>query len=134
MNFVSIRYIFVSGVSHFAGLPFRNDFMIIPITFGHYMEVGAAVSRDGSFVLVLEFMANRIQKFWLRGPKANTLELFITFQGKRDNIKTTTNGTFRVAMNIINSLLAVVPTGQEIDADGNVLKIVNFEAESALLL
>ena len=56
--------------------------------------VGTAVSTDGSFVLVTELFANRTQKFWLKGPKANTSEILITFQGRPDNIKTTADGTF----------------------------------------
>lgn len=81
---------------------------------------------DGSFVLVSEFIGNRIQKFWLRGPKANTSEVLLSFQGRPDNIKTTTRGTFWVAVNNGNSLLATLPTGKEIDGDGNVLKTVGF--------
>ncbi|RVW17138.1 Protein strictosidine synthase-like 12 [Vitis vinifera] len=90
---------------------------------------GAAVSRDGSFVLVSEFIANRTQKFWLRGPKANTSELFFTFQGRPDNIKTSITDTFWVAVNIGKSVPTTVPTGQRMDAHGNVLQTVNFEAE-----
>ena len=91
--------------------------------------VGAAVSGDGSFVLVSELFANRTQKFWLKGPKANTSEVLITFQGRPDNNKTTANGTFWLAVNTGKFLLPTSPTGQGIDADGNVLRTVNFESE-----
>ena len=39
MNFVSIGYIFMSQVSDFAGLPSRNEFILISITFGRYNDV-----------------------------------------------------------------------------------------------
>ncbi|GMQ11131.1 hypothetical protein CsSME_00053888 [Camellia sinensis var. sinensis] len=39
---------------------------------------GVAVSSDRSFVLVSENSANRILKYWLRGPKANTAEILIS--------------------------------------------------------
>ncbi|KAK7292091.1 hypothetical protein RIF29_07777 [Crotalaria pallida] len=47
---------------------------------------GVAVSRDGSFVLV-ELVANRVTRFWLKGPRANP-ELFWQLAGRSDNIKT----------------------------------------------
>lgn len=85
---------------------------------------GTAVSRDGSFVLLSEFISNRTRKFWLRGPKAHTSEVLFTFLGRPDNIKRTTGGTFWVAVNIGPS-----PTGQWMDAYGSVLRTLNFEAE-----
>ena len=36
MTFVSIINIFVSRVSDFVGLPSQSDFLVIPMTFGHY--------------------------------------------------------------------------------------------------
>ena len=61
---------------------------------------GTVVSRDGSFVLVSEIIANRTHKFWLRGPKAYTSELVFTFQGRSDNIRKTPKGDFLVAVNV----------------------------------
>ena len=43
---------------------------------------GVAVNKGGSFVLVGEFIAARIQRYWLKGPKAMTLELFLYPPGK----------------------------------------------------
>nr|CAN77944.1 hypothetical protein VITISV_044020 [Vitis vinifera] len=51
------------------------------------LAVGVAINKDGSFVLVSEFIATRIQRYWLRGPKANTSELFLKPTGTPDNIK-----------------------------------------------
>ncbi len=37
---------------------------------------GVAVSQDGSFVLVAEFLAFRIQRYWIAGPRAGSHEVF----------------------------------------------------------
>ena len=57
------------------------------------------VSRDGSFVLVSEFKGNRIRRFWIKGPRANTSELFMQLAGSPNNIRRNPNGDFWVAVN-----------------------------------
>lgn len=44
--------------------------------------VGTQVSSNDTFVLVSETIARRIQKYRLKGPKANTAKVFITSQIK----------------------------------------------------
>ncbi|XP_062116870.1 protein STRICTOSIDINE SYNTHASE-LIKE 12-like [Humulus lupulus] len=96
---------------------------------------GTSVSTDGSFVLVSEFIAQRIQKFWLTGPKALTSEVLITFQGRPVNIKKTLLGDFWVAVNMksntttngsssATATLNMVPIGIKINATGNILRTV----------
>ncbi|PNX70350.1 strictosidine synthase 1-like protein, partial [Trifolium pratense] len=51
------------------------------------VPAGVAVSINGSFVLVSEYLANRIQRVWLKGPRANSSELFMQLAGRPDNIK-----------------------------------------------
>lgn len=46
---------------------------------------GVAVSADGEFVLVGELIGKRINKFWIKGLKRNTVETLITFQAGRVN-------------------------------------------------
>ena len=60
---------------------------------------GVAVSKDGSYVLVSEYMANRVQRFWLKGDKQNTSEIFLQLLGKPHNIKRNSAGEFWVAFN-----------------------------------
>ncbi|KAL5544841.1 hypothetical protein UlMin_008625 [Ulmus minor] len=88
---------------------------------------GVAVSSDGSFLLVTEFIAQRIQKFWLTGPKAFTSEILVTFNGRPDNIKRTLSGDYWVAVNV-QKLLAIVPTGIRINATGAILEMVPLDA------
>ncbi|KAJ7956541.1 putative Strictosidine synthase family protein [Quillaja saponaria] len=66
---------------------------------GLSVAAGVAISRDGAFVLVSEFMANRIQRVWVRGPRANTSEIFLPPVAKPDNIKRNSRGEFWVAVN-----------------------------------
>ncbi|XP_050238081.1 protein STRICTOSIDINE SYNTHASE-LIKE 12-like [Mercurialis annua] len=92
---------------------------------------GTAVSRDGSFVLVSEFLANRIQKYWLRGPRANTAQILRSFRGKPDNIKRNANGQFWVAVSVLRDpppppKPRMLPLGYRINENGMVLQVVSF--------
>lgn len=60
---------------------------------------GVAVSVDGSFLLVTELIGKRIQKFWIKGPKINTAETVITFQGRPNKITRNVFGYFWVVVN-----------------------------------
>ncbi|KDP20050.1 hypothetical protein JCGZ_05819 [Jatropha curcas] len=83
---------------------------------------GVAVSLDGSFVLVTEYLANRVLKYWLKGPKANTSEALVTFQGRPDNIKRNPLGDFWVAVNVQETPTApIVPTAVKINYSGKIL-------------
>jgi len=83
---------------------------------------GVAVSADGEFVLVGELIGKRIQKFWIKGLKSNTVETFITFEGRVNRIRRTIFGDFWVAVNeiiIINPPTEVTrPTRIKIDPFG----------------
>lgn len=62
---------------------------------------GVAVAADDSFVLVAEFLAFRIQRYWLTGPKAGSHELFVDgLPGYPDNITRTPQGTFLVGLSL----------------------------------
>ncbi|XP_024930052.2 protein STRICTOSIDINE SYNTHASE-LIKE 12-like [Ziziphus jujuba] len=88
---------------------------------------GVAVSLDSSYVLVTEYIANRIQKFWLRGPKANTSEILVTLEGRPDNIKRTPAGNFLVAVTIQNaSTQTIVATAVTINGVGNIRQSVSL--------
>lgn len=59
---------------------------------------GVALSRDGSFLLVGETTTSTIHRFWLRGPRARTSEVFRHLQAPPDGIKRNVNGDFWVAI------------------------------------
>ncbi|KAL2233572.1 protein STRICTOSIDINE SYNTHASE-LIKE 12 [Sesamum indicum] len=98
---------------------------------GLALAAGVAVSKDGSFVLVGEYIACRITRYWLKGPKATTSEIFVELPGNPDNIKRTKSGDFWVAVNIqrLQPKPSCFALGQKIGADGQILETVNFYAE-----
>jgi len=62
---------------------------------------GVAVAEDGSFVLVAEFLAFRIVRYWITGPRAGSHEIFIdNLPGYPDNITRTPDGTFLVGLSL----------------------------------
>ncbi|KAI9071135.1 hypothetical protein K1719_040431 [Acacia pycnantha] len=60
---------------------------------------GVALNKDGSFLLVAESSSRKINKFWLKGSKIYTSELFATVEKAPDNIKRDKNGDFWVGLN-----------------------------------
>ncbi|KAK6116469.1 hypothetical protein DH2020_049762 [Rehmannia glutinosa] len=92
---------------------------------------GVAVARDGSFLLIAEYLACRITRLWLKGPKANTTDIFAELPGNPDNIKRTKSGDFWVPVNIqkLHPRLISFPLGQKINARGKIIETVNFYAE-----
>ncbi|XP_059639506.1 strictosidine synthase-like [Cornus florida] len=97
---------------------------------GLAFATGVAVGRNGGFVLVSEFKGNRIQKYWLKGPKANTAEILLNLPGP-GIIKRTTSGDFWVAANVLQQQPAqtAVRTGQRINEFGNVVQNVTLDAQ-----
>jgi sugar lactone lactonase YvrE len=66
-----------------------------------YYANGVAVAEDGSFVLVAEFLAFRIQRYWITGELAGSHEIFIdNLPGYPDNITRTPDGTFLVGLSL----------------------------------
>ena len=66
---------------------------------GLYFANGVALSSDESFVLVNETLMYRIQKYWLKGDKAGTSEIFIeNLPGFPDNVSSNEEGIFWVAL------------------------------------
>ena len=64
-----------------------------------YFANGVALSSDESFVLVNETFMYRIQKYWLKGDKAGTSEIFIeNLPGFPDNVSSNEEGIFWVAL------------------------------------
>ena len=64
-----------------------------------YFANGVALSSDESFVLVNETLMYRIQKYWLKGEKAGTSEVFIeNLPGFPDNVSSNEEGIFWVAL------------------------------------
>ncbi|KPK88066.1 MAG: gluconolactonase [Deltaproteobacteria bacterium SM23_61] len=66
---------------------------------GLYFANGVALSAQEDFVLVNETYRYRIIRYWLKGPKAGTHEVFIdNLPGFPDNISSNRKGTFWLAL------------------------------------
>ncbi|MED6110365.1 hypothetical protein PIB30_042154 [Stylosanthes scabra] len=98
---------------------------------GLAMAAGVAGSSDGSFVLVTEFLGRRIQRFWVRGDRANTSDTFAVLLGSPDNIKRNPSNQFWVAVNSFLGLSPlptppVITTGLRYSESGFLLQIVSL--------
>lgn len=64
-----------------------------------YFANGVALSQQEDFVLVNETYRYRIVRYWLKGPKAGTHDIFIdNLPGFPDNISSNDKGTFWLAL------------------------------------
>ena len=62
---------------------------------------GVALAADGAFVLVNEFLAFRIRRLWLSGPRAGAHDIFAdALPGYPDNITLTPSGSFLVGLSL----------------------------------
>lgn len=85
---------------------------------------GPAVSSDRKYVLVPEYLNQRILRYWLQGPKANTNEVFLADCGSPRNIKrAATNGEFWVAVEkqVQQPRVSSQPQGLRVDGSATVL-------------
>jgi len=62
---------------------------------------GVALAQDESFVLVAEFLAFRITRYWLDGERKGTHDVFVDgLPGYPDNITRTPDGNFLVGLSL----------------------------------
>ncbi|KAF9591652.1 hypothetical protein IFM89_005233 [Coptis chinensis] len=59
---------------------------------------GVALSKDSSFVLVAETGSCKILRYWLKGSKAGSSDVFAELPGFPDNIRRNSKGEFWVAL------------------------------------
>ncbi|KAL5219203.1 hypothetical protein ABZP36_019887 [Zizania latifolia] len=67
---------------------------------------GVSLSKDGSFFVFSEGHRGRLSRYWLRGEKAGTADLFAILPGFPDNVRTNDKGEFWVAIHCRHSLYA----------------------------
>ncbi|KAG2254169.1 hypothetical protein Bca52824_084305 [Brassica carinata] len=91
---------------------------------------GCAVSSDGSFVLVTEFIKSNIKKYWITGPKAGSTEDFTSSVSNPDNIKRIgATGNFWVASVKNKVVVPTDPSAVKIDYSGKVLQTISLKNE-----
>ncbi|WOK92229.1 hypothetical protein Cni_G00920 [Canna indica] len=67
---------------------------------------GVTLSKDGSFLLFCEGSRYRINRYWLKGEKAGTSDVFAILPGFPDNVRTNEKGEFWVAIHCRHSMYA----------------------------
>lgn len=93
---------------------------------------GVVPSKDGSFLLVTELMGKRIQKYWLKGSKENTAEIFRTLDGFPTGIKITPEGHFWITINQMNGdERSTSPICIKMDETGKDLNVVDLSSKYA---
>lgn len=60
---------------------------------------GIALSKDSSFLVIAETGKVQLLRFWIRGPRAGTTEVFVQLARYPDNIKRNQEGEFWLALN-----------------------------------
>lgn len=69
---------------------------------------GVAISKDGSFLVLAETAVCRLNRFWLKGEKAGTMETFAELPGFPDNVRLNEKGQFWVAIYCRQSMISWV--------------------------
>eukprot|EP00250_Pteridium_aquilinum_P002096 c12299_g1_i1 orf=160-1356(+) len=59
---------------------------------------GITISSDGSFLVFSETAHCRLNRFWLKGEKAGSMEIFAELPGYPDNVRVNGKGQFWVAL------------------------------------
>ncbi|XP_043700861.1 protein STRICTOSIDINE SYNTHASE-LIKE 3-like [Telopea speciosissima] len=65
---------------------------------------GLSLSKDGSFFIFCEGSPGWLMRYWLKGEKEGTSEVFAVLPGIPDNVRTNENGEFWVALSRRRSL------------------------------
>ncbi|CAN8239715.1 unnamed protein product [Cochlearia groenlandica] len=91
---------------------------------------GCAVSSDGSFVLVSEFIKSNIKRYWIKGTKAGTIEDFTSLVSNPDNIRRIcSTGNYWVASVVNKVVMPTNPSAVKIDGDGKVVQTIFLKNE-----
>ncbi|XP_027124524.1 protein STRICTOSIDINE SYNTHASE-LIKE 11-like [Coffea arabica] len=89
---------------------------------------GVAISQDGSYLLVTEFVKARVSKYWLKGPLAHTSHVIANLSGAPDKIKRNSAGDYWIAVTVQSQ--KPTPTlqlqGQKINGNGKILETITF--------
>ncbi|KAI3416868.1 Str_synth domain-containing protein [Psidium guajava] len=83
---------------------------------------GIAVARDSSYLLITEFVGGTVKKFFLTGPRANTIQTLLNNVPIASNIKLTVKGEFTFT----ETVAPFTHRALRIDGSGTVLANVSL--------
>lgn len=67
---------------------------------------GVSLSKDGTFFVFCEGPRGRLSRYWLKGEKAGTSEVFAHLPGFPDNVRTNEKGEFWVGIHCRRTIYA----------------------------
>ncbi|CAH8359455.1 unnamed protein product [Eruca vesicaria subsp. sativa] len=121
------------GLKDASGKLFKYDpstKAVTVLTEGLSGAAGCAVSSDGSFVLVSEFIKSNIKRYWITGPKAGSTEDVTSSVSNPDNIRRIgATGNFWVASVKNKVVVPTNPSAVKIDSNGKVLQTIFLKSE-----
>ncbi|EOA24228.1 hypothetical protein CARUB_v10017465mg [Capsella rubella] len=66
---------------------------------------GLALNKDRSFLITCESATSLVHRYWIKGPKAGTRDIFTKVPGYPDNIRMTPTGDFWIGIHCKKNLL-----------------------------
>ncbi|EFJ26369.1 hypothetical protein SELMODRAFT_231921 [Selaginella moellendorffii] len=99
---------------------------------------GVSMSKDYSFLVFAETTNGKLTRYWLKGPKAGTPELFAILPGHPDNVRTNENGEFWVAIHALRNPRCVswgpLPIPAKMIAGGSPYALIlKYDADGKLI-
>lgn len=66
---------------------------------------GLALNKDRSFLITCESGTSLVHRYWIKGPKAGTRDIFAKVPGYPDNIRLTSTGDFWIGLHCKKNLI-----------------------------
>ncbi|KAL6531039.1 transcription initiation factor TFIIH subunit [Orobanche hederae] len=98
-HFGDVFYTFLCGEKTGRAIRYDKKTKEAKVIMDHlHFPNGLAISKNGSFVLSCEAPTQLVHRYWVKGPKAGTRDIFAKLPGYADNIRRTETGDFWVAL------------------------------------
>ncbi|CAA7039078.1 unnamed protein product [Microthlaspi erraticum] len=98
-HFGDVFYAFLCGEKTGRAIRYDKKTKKAKVVMDHlHFPNGLALSKDGSFVLSCEVPTQFVHRYWAKGPKAGTRDIFAKLPGYADNIRRTETWDFWVAL------------------------------------
>nr|AHA95467.1 strictosidine synthase-like protein [Phelipanche aegyptiaca] len=98
-HFADVFYVFLRGEKTGRAIRYDKKTKEAKVVMDRlHFPNGLVLSKDNSFVLSCEAPTQLVHRYWIKGPKAGTRDIFAKLPGYADNIRRTETGDFWVAL------------------------------------